>query len=115
LFDRYSTLDSRVVLLSLEPLSLPHRIPESSEPRLANSSLCVVFDGSDAGCIASDDSNVVTVSHSGLGVTSTSGILWRAESRLRLRWCRVRWLPVEDVTWATGGSRIPIDLHKNNI
>lgn len=39
--------------------------------------------------------------HSGLGVTSTSGILVRTESKLRFRWCEGLFM---------GGNTIPIDL-----
>lgn len=41
--------------------------------------------------------------------TSTSGILWRALSKLRFRWCWVMFIRVL-VTCDTGGNRIPIDL-----
>lgn len=41
--------------------------------------------------------------------TSTSGIRWRALSKLRLRWCCVMLIRVL-VTCDTGGKRIPIDF-----
>lgn len=41
--------------------------------------------------------------------TSTSGIRWRALSKLRFRWCWVMLIRVL-VTWDTGGNRIPIDM-----
>lgn len=41
--------------------------------------------------------------------TSTSGIRWRALSKLRFRWCWVMFIRVL-VTCDTGGNRIPIDL-----
>lgn len=41
--------------------------------------------------------------------TSTSGIRWRALSKLRFRWCWVMFIRVL-VTCDTGGNRIPIDM-----
>lgn len=63
-------------------VSEPHRMPESSEPRLVISSQRG-FDGAETGLEVSfevveddveDRIEVTTVSHSGLGVISTSGI-----------------------------------------
>lgn len=108
-------------MASLEPLSEPHNMPESSEPRLARSSRSRVVrvpdddednvddvddddeddddededdddDEDEDDDDDDDDGDTVAVlgtdegtgfSHSGLGVTSTSGIRCRAESRLR--------------------------------
>lgn len=71
-------------------------MPESSDPRLVGGRGC------GGGTLSGG-------SHSGLGVISTSGIRWRAESRLRLRWWSVTGGPA-GATWQTGGSIIPIDL-----
>lgn len=78
-------------------------IPESSDPRLVKSSLLDTdfkLPFSVQGVF--DDA----VSHSGLGVISTSGIRCKAESRLRFLWCDVILVVICD----TGGSSIPIDL-----